>query len=139
MSQQQQDSLRDQSIGELVGSLSRDLSTLVRQEVDLAKAEMSEKGKKAGLGAGMFGGAGVAAHLSLISLSVTAILILNAWLRDWLAALLVTLFWAAAAGLLAVRGRQELRQLGGPVPEQTKETIKEDIEWAKNPKRSATR
>jgi len=134
-----EDSLRDQSIGELVGSLSRDLSTLVRQEVELAKVEMSEKGKKAGLGAGMFGGAGVAAHLALISLSVMAILILNAWMRDWLAALIVTLFWAAAAGLLAMRGRQELRQLGGPVPEQTKETIKEDIEWAKNPKRSVTR
>jgi hypothetical protein len=136
---EQQDGLRDQSIGELVGSLSRDLSTLVRQEVELAKAEMSEKGKKAGLGAGMFGGAGVSALLCLIFLSFTAFLILNAWMRDWLAALLVTLFWGAAAGLLALRGRQELRELGGPVPEQTKETIKEDIEWAKNPKRSATR
>jgi uncharacterized membrane protein YqjE len=134
-----QDSLRDQSIGELVGSLSRDLSKLVRQEVELAKAEMSEKGKKAGLGAGMFGGAGVAALLSLICLSIFAILVLNAWMRDWLAALIVTLVWAAVAGLLALRGREELRQMGGPVPQQTQETIKEDIEWAKNPTRSATR
>jgi uncharacterized membrane protein YqjE len=134
-----QDTLRDQSVGELVASLSRDLSTLVRQEVELAKVEMSEKGKKAGLGAGMFGGAGVAALLALISLSVMAMLVLNAWMKDWLAALIVTLFWGAAAGLLAMRGRQELQQLGSPVPEQTKETIKEDIEWAKNPKRSATR
>jgi hypothetical protein len=100
---------------------------------------MSEKGKKAGLGAGMFGGAGVAALLALISLSVMAILVLNAWMKDWLAALIVTLFWGAVAGLLAMRGRQELQELGSPVPEQTKETIKEDIEWAKNPKRSATR
>jgi uncharacterized membrane protein YqjE len=136
---QPQESLRDQSVGELVASLSRDLSTLVRQEVELAKVEMSEKAKKAGRGAGMFGGAGVAALLSLICLSVVAILILNAWMRDWLAALIVTLVWAAAAGVLAMRGREELRQLGSPVPEQTKETIKEDIEWAKNPKRSATR
>jgi uncharacterized membrane protein YqjE len=134
-----QESLREQSIGELVASLSRDLSTLVRQEMELAKAEMSEKGKKAGLGAGMFGGAGVAALLSLICLSVMAILVLNAWMRDWLAALIVTLVWAAAAGVLALRGREELRQLGSPVPEQTKDTIKEDIEWAKNPKRSVTR
>jgi uncharacterized membrane protein YqjE len=134
-----QDTLRDQSVGELVASLSRDLSTLVRQEVELAKVEMSEKGKKAGLGAGMFGGAGVAALLALISLSVMAILVLNAWMKDWLAALIVTLFWGAVAGLLAMRGRQELQELGSPVPEQTKETIKEDIEWAKNPKRSATR
>jgi uncharacterized membrane protein YqjE len=131
--------LREQSVGELVASLSRDLSTLVRQEVELAKAEMSQKGKKAGLGAGMFGGAGVAALLSLICLSVMAILILNAWMRDWLAALIVTLLWAAAAGALALRGRQELRELGGPIPEQTKETIKEDIEWAKNPTRSEAR
>jgi uncharacterized membrane protein YqjE len=134
-----EESLRDQSIGELVGSLSRDLSTLVRQEIELAKVEMSEKAKKAGRGAGMFGGAGVAALLALICLSVMAILILNAWMRDWLAALIVTLVWAAVAGVLALRGREELRQMGGPVPEQTQETIKEDIEWAKNPKRSATR
>jgi len=134
-----QDTLRDQSVGELVASLSRDLSTLVRQEVELAKVEMSEKGKKAGLGAGMFGGAGVAGLLALICLSVMAILVLNAWMKDWLAALIVTLVWGAAAGLLAMRGRQELQQMGSPVPEQTKETIKEDIEWAKNPKRSATR
>ena len=134
-----QESLRDQSIGELVASLSRDLSTLVRQEIELAKVEMAEKGKKAGRGVGMFGGAGVAALLSLICLSVMAILILNAWMRDWLAALIVTLVWAAVAGVLALRGREELRQMGGPVPEQTQETIKEDIEWAKNPKRSATR
>jgi uncharacterized membrane protein YqjE len=134
-----QETLRDQSIGELVASLSRDLSTLVRQEIELAKVEMAEKGKKAGRGVGMFGGAGVAALLSLICLSVMAILVLNAWMRDWLAALIVTLVWAAVAGVLALRGREELRQMGGPVPEQTQETIKEDIEWAKNPKRSATR
>jgi uncharacterized membrane protein YqjE len=134
-----QETLRDQSIGELVASLSRDLSTLVRQEIELAKVEMAEKGKKAGRGVGMFGGAGVAALLSLICLSVMAILVLNAWMRDWLAALIVTLVWAAVAGLLALRGREELRQMGSPVPEQTQETIKEDIEWAKNPKRSATR
>ena len=60
-------------------------------------------------------------------------------MRDWLAALIVTLVWAGVAGVLALRGREELRQMGGPVPEQTQETIKEDIEWAKNPKRSATR
>jgi len=134
-----QDSLRDQSIGELVASLSRDLSTLVRQEIELAKVEMSDKAKKAGKGAGMFGGAGVAGHLALIFLSFMAFLILDAWMRDWLAALIVTLVWAATAAVLALRGREELRKLGGPVPEQTKETIKEDIEWAKNPKRSATR
>jgi uncharacterized membrane protein YqjE len=139
MSEHQDSSLRDQSVGELVGSLSRDLSTLVRQEIELAKVEMAEKGKKAGLGAGMLGGAGVAGLLALITVSLMAIFILNAWMRDWLAALIVTLFWVAVAAILALRGRQELREMGGPVPEQTKETIQEDIEWAKNPTRSATR
>jgi uncharacterized membrane protein YqjE len=133
------DDLREHGLGDLVKELSSQVSTLVRQEVELAKAEVGEKGKKAGVGAGMFGGAGVAGLLSLICLSVMAILVLNAWMRDWLAALIVTLVWAAVAGVLAMRGRQELRELGSPVPEQTKETIKEDIEWARNPKRSATR
>ncbi len=135
----QQDSLRDRSIGELVASLSQDLSTLVRQELDLAKAEMTQKGKKAGLGLGLFGGAGVAALLALICLSLTAIVVLNAWMRDWLAALIVTLVWAGVAAFLGLRGRRELREIDGPIPQETKETIKEDIEWAKNPKRSATR
>jgi len=134
-----EETLRDRSMGELMGQLSRELATLVRQEIDLAKTEMAQKGKKAGRGAGMLGGAGVAGLLALICLSVMAILILNAWMRDWLAALIVTLLWAAVGALLALRGRDELREMGGPVPEQTKETIKEDIQWAKNPKSSATR
>jgi tetrahydromethanopterin S-methyltransferase subunit G len=135
----QQDSLRDRSIGELVASLSQDLSTLIRQELDLAKAEMTQKGKKAGRGVGLLGGAGVAGLLALICLSLTAIVVLNAWMRDWLAALIVTLVWAGVAAFLGLRGRRELAEIDGPIPQETKETIKEDIEWAKNPKRSATR
>jgi hypothetical protein len=129
--------LKERSTAELMAQLSRELGTLVRQEIDLAKAEMTQKGKKAGVGAGMFGGASVAALLALIGLSLTAILVLNAWIKDWLAALIVTLVWAAVAAVLALRGREELRELGGPVPEQTAETIKEDIQWAKNPTSSA--
>src|SRR6476661_98611 len=131
MADEHDSSLRDRSIGELVASLSQDLSTLVRQELDLAKAEMTQKGKKAGLGLGMFGGAGVAALLALICLSLTAIVVLNAWMRDWLAALIVTLVWAGVAAVLGLRGRRELHEIDGPIPQETKETIKEDIEWAK--------
>jgi len=135
----EQEELRDRSIGELVSRLSSDLSTLVHQEIDLAKAEVTQKGKKAGRGAGMFGGAGVAGLLALICLSITAIIVLNAVMRDWLAAAIVTLVWAAAAAVLALRGREELREMGSPVPEQTVTTIKEDVQWAKNPKSSAGR
>jgi uncharacterized membrane protein YqjE len=135
----ERETLRDQSMGELMARLSSDLGTLVRQELELAKVEMTEKGKKAGLGAGMFGGAGVAGLLALISLTITAILLLNAVMRDWLAAIIVTLAWAAIAGVLALRGRQELREMGSPVPEQTATTIKEDVQWAKHPKSSARR
>ena len=135
----QQDSLRDRLDRRarrvaVPGSL-----TLVRQELDLAKAEMTQKGKKAGLGLGLFGGAGVAALLALICLSLTAIVVLNAWMRDWLAALIVTLVWAGVGGVPRAARRRELREIDGPIPQETKETIKEDIEWAKNPKRSATR
>jgi nitrate/nitrite transporter NarK len=133
------ETLHDRPLGELMGTLSRDLGTLVRQEIDLAKAEMTQKGKKAGLGAGMFGGAGVAGLLALVSLTITAILLLNAVMKDWLAALIVTLAWGAVAAVLAMRGRTELREMGSPVPEQTAQTIKEDVQWAKNPTSSAGR
>jgi uncharacterized membrane protein YqjE len=131
--------LSDQGIGELVKELSGQVSILVRKEVELAKVEVAEKGKKAGAGAGMFGGAGVAAVLTLGSLTAFLILVLALFLPDWAAALIVTAVWGAVAGLLALQGRQKLREMGTPVPEQTVETLKEDVEWAKHPKTSATR
>jgi uncharacterized membrane protein YqjE len=133
------DDLREHGIGELVKELSGQISTLVRQELELAKVEVADKGKKAGAGAGMFGGAGVAGLLALGSLTALAILVLSIFLPDWAAALIVTLIWSAVAGVLALQGREKLRELGKPVPEQTIETIKEDVEWAKHPKTSVTR
>jgi len=129
-----QTELRERRTGELVKDLSGQVSALVRQEVELAKVEVAEKGKKAGVGAGMFGGAGVAGLLMLASLSATLIIALAIVLPDWASALIVTALWGAIAGLLALQGRNKMREMGKPVPEQTVETLKEDVQWLKNRK-----
>ena len=129
----------DQPLPELMKTLANQTTSLVRQEIDLAKAEFSEKGKKAGQGAGMFGGAGVIGFLALAALTAAAILGLATALPDWLAALIVGLVYAAVAGVLALQGRNKVQEAGPPVPEQTVETVKEDVEWAKTQKQSVSR
>jgi uncharacterized membrane protein YqjE len=124
--------LRGRGTGELVKQLSTQVSTLVRQEVELAKAEMTEKGKKAGVGAGMFGGAGVAGLLALGSLTAFLIIVLSLAIPAWASALLVTALWGGVAGALALQGRNELREMGKPVPDKTIETVKEDVQWLKD-------
>lgn len=131
--------LRDAGVGVLVKELSSQVSTLVRQEVELAKAEVGEKGKKAGVGAGMFGGAGAAALLMFGSLTAFLILVLDLAMPAWAAALIATVIWAAVAGVLALQGRKKMQEMGNPVPEQTIETVKEDVKWAKHPTRSGAR
>jgi uncharacterized membrane protein YqjE len=131
--------LHDSSIGELLKRLSQETSDLVRQELELAKAEATEKGKQAGKGAGMLGGAGVAGLLALGTLTATIVLLLNHAMADWLAALIVTVVWGAIAGVLALRGRDQLKEAAPPVPEQTVETVKEDVRWAKTRTRSGSR
>ena len=125
------DQLREQPIGELLKQLSQETTTLVRQELELAKAEMAEKGKKAGKGAGMFGGAGVVGFLALGALTAALILALDTGMKAWLAALIVGLVYAAIAGVLALTGKKEVQQATPPVPEQTVESVKEDVQWAK--------
>jgi lipopolysaccharide export LptBFGC system permease protein LptF len=134
-----QDDLRDRSIAELLRQLSQETATLVRQEMELAKAEVAQKGKKAGVGAVMFGGAGAAGLGTLGAFTAFLILVLNTFMAAWLAALIVTLVYGAVTAVLVMRGKEKVQEAGSPVPEQTAETIKEDIEWAKNPKTSATR
>jgi uncharacterized membrane protein YqjE len=124
--------LRDRGTGELVRELSAQASRLVRQEVELAKAEMTEKGKKAGIGVGMLGGAAVACLLMLGSL--TACLIVALALSAWAAALVVTALWGVIAGVLVLQGRARLEEMGKPVPEKTVETVKEDVQWLKDRK-----
>lgn len=131
--------LREHGISDLVKELSGQVSTLVRQEVELAKAEVSEKGKKAGVGAGMFGGAGIAGLLMLGSLTAFLILVLHLAMPAWAAALIVTALWSAVAGVLALQGRTKMQEMGKPVPEQTIETVKEDIQWARHPTKSAAK
>jgi len=135
----QDNELRQEPIGELLKRLSQETSQLVRQEFELAQAELAEKGKKAGLGAGMFGAAGVTGLLSLGALTACLILALNHAVADWLAALIVALVWGAVAGVLALRGRDKVQEAAPPVPEQTVETIKEDVQWAKTQTQSGSR
>ena len=130
---------RERPIGELVKELAGQTSTLVRQEIQLAQAEISNKGKLAGRGAGMLAGAAVAGLLALIALTAVLIAALDTAMPLWLAALIVTVLWAAIGAVLAARGRKELQHAGPPVPEQTVETVKEDIQWAKTQTGSAGR
>src|SRR4051794_12367588 len=132
------DDPRDRGIGELVKDLASQTSTLVRQEIKLAQAEVTQKGKLAGKGAGMLAGAGVAALLMLGALTALLIIALDSFLPLWLAALIVTLLWGAVAGALAVAGRNALQAATPPAP-QTVETVKEDIQWAKTQTGSAKR
>jgi len=170
--------LRQQPVGDLVKQLSTELSTLVRQEIDLGKAllrqevddaresisgdialakdELSEKGKHAGMGAGMFGGAAVAAVLALGTFTAFLIYVLDSVMKDWLAAIIIAAVWAVAAFVLVQRGRAELKKMGSPVPQravqalkadaqgiaggvredaqESAESIKEDVQWAKTRK-----
>ena len=123
--------LREQSTGDLLKQLSQETTTLVRQELELARAELTEKGKQAGKGAGMMGGAGVSGHMALFALTLTAIFALDTFMKGWLAALLVTAVWGAVAATLALLGRNRIKEATPPAP-QTVETVKEDVRWAKN-------
>jgi uncharacterized membrane protein YqjE len=125
--------VEDRSLGDLVSELTTDLSTLMRQELELAKAEMRREGKKAGAAAGMLGGAGVAGHLFLLFASLAVMWALGEAMHLGWAALIVTVVWAVAAAVLFATGRNKMREVN-PRPEQTTATLKEDVEWAKHPR-----
>ncbi|MDQ6816901.1 MAG: phage holin family protein [Actinomycetota bacterium] len=131
--------LRERPVGELMKELASQTSTLVRQELDLAKAEMAQKGKQAGLGVGMFGAAGIVGFLAVVALTACFVAALATGMDVWLAALIVAIVYAAIAGALAFVGRNRVKEATPPVPEQTIETVKEDVEWAKSQKPSASR
>lgn len=126
--------LRNRGTGDLVKELATQISTLVRKEIELAKAEMAEKGKQAGLGIGMFGGAGLSGALTLGSLTALLILLFAIAIPAWAAALIVTALWAATTATLALMGRQKVQEMGKPVPEETLESVKEDVQWLKGRK-----
>src|SRR4051812_47005698 len=129
---------RDRGIGELVKDLANQTSTLVRQEIRLAQAEVTERGKTAGRGAGMLAGAAVAALLGLGALTAVIVIALDGALALWLAALIVTVLWFVIAAVLAQAGKKALQGSTPPAP-QTVETVKEDIQWAKSQTGSAKR
>ncbi len=120
------------SLGELVGQATKELSTLVRKEVELAKTELSTEVAKAGKGAGMFGGAGVTAMYGLTFVSLAAMFGLGEVIPIGFAALIIGVLWFAAAGILAMRGKKAFADFS-PVPERTIKTLKEDAQWARHP------
>jgi MFS family permease len=129
----------DASIGELVKQLSEQSSRLARQELELAKAELATKGKRAGIGAGMFGGAGLFGLYAVGALVAAAVLGLATAVAAWLAALIVAAVLAAIAGVLALQGKTKIAQATPPIPEQATESVKEDVQWAKSRAQSARR
>jgi uncharacterized membrane protein YqjE len=139
MAEQIRDGAADASMGELVKELSKQTSTLVRQEVELAKVELTEKGNKAKVGAGMFGTAGILALFGLGVLTAALVIGLGGVMEDWLAAVIVGVVYLAAAGIAASQGREKVREAGPPVPEEAVETVKEDVQWAKNQASSVRR
>jgi uncharacterized membrane protein YqjE len=126
-----QNELHSRPTGELLRELSEQTTTLVRQEIELLKAELTEKGKTAGVGAGMFGGAGLFGVFAFAALTACIIAALNEAMPLWLAALIVTVVYGAVAAVLALRGRDKVREATPIAPEQTTESVKEDVQWAK--------
>ena len=129
----------ERSIGEVAGQLTRDLSLLVRQELELAKAEMREKGRIALPGLGMIGGAGVAALCAAGALTAFIVLVLELFLDAWLATLLTGAALAGVAAGLAMLGKERVEEAGPPVPEETIDNVKEDAQWVKERAQSARR
>jgi hypothetical protein len=122
----------DRPVAELLHELSQRTTTLMRQELELAKLEMAEKGKRAGIGAGMFGVAGVLGLYAVGALTACLILALATAMTGWVAALIVAAAYGAVAGGLALTGRTKVQQAVPPVPEQATESVKEDVQWTKS-------
>jgi MFS family permease len=118
----------EQSTGELVSRLSQDVSRLVRDELRLAQAEVSGKAKKAGIGAGMFGAAGVLAGYGVGVLIATVILALALALPAWLAALIVGVVILVVAGIVALVGKKRVTEAAPPVPERAVDNVKRDVD-----------
>lgn len=117
------------SLGDLIGRMNSDLGTLLRKEIQLAKVEMAAEAKKAGKGAGMLGGAGFAGYMALVMLSFAAAWGLSVLIPVGWAFLAVGFLYLLVTGALFLRGRMELKRVHGP--QQTTETLKEDVEWAR--------
>jgi membrane protein len=127
---------RDTSTRDLVQDLSRQTSTLIRQEMRLAQAELAEKGRHAGKGAGMFGGAGLVALYGVGALIAAGIIGLATVIEPWIAAAAIGAGLLLVAGVLALTGKKELEEAGPPKPEQTLESVQRDVATVKERARS---
>lgn len=129
----------ERPVAELLKELSEQTSTLVHQEVELAKLELAQKGKRAGIGAGMFGGASVVGLYAVGALTAAIVLILATAMTAWLAALIVAVVYGLLAGALALAGKAQVQKATPPVPQQATESVKEDVQWAKAKAQEARR
>jgi uncharacterized membrane protein YqjE len=123
--------LSERSLGDLVQQLSQQTATLVRQEMRLAQVELQQKGKRAGIGAGMFGGAGLLTAYGVGALVAAAVLLIGTALEPWLAALIVGVALLATAGLLGLLGRKQVEEATPPKPEQAMESVQDDVKVVK--------
>jgi uncharacterized membrane protein YqjE len=123
--------LSDRPVGDLVQQLSQQTAALVRQEMRLAQVELQEKGKRAGIGAGMFGGAGLVALYGVGALIAAAILLIGTALEPWLAAVIVGAVLLAVAGVLALLGRKQVDKATPAKPERAIESVQRDVAHVK--------
>ena len=123
--------LRDLPIGELLKRLSAETTDLLRKELELAKVELVEKGKTAGSGAGMFGVAGALGLGAFGALTAALIMLLGLAVAPWIGALIVAVVYGAVAYLMMQRGKAKFEEVATPVPEETLQSVKEDVAWAK--------
>lgn len=126
------DNSQDKPLPELLKQLSEQTASLVRKEMELAKAEMTVKGKRIGIGVGAFGGAGLLGLFAFGALTACFILALDLVVAGWLAALIVAAVYALIAGVAALLGKRKVQQGSPPVPERAIESTKEDVEWTKS-------
>ena len=122
---------QERSLADLARQLSLQTTELLSREAELAKAELRVKGKRAGAGAGMFGGAGALGLYALGALTAAIIAGIAEVLPVWAAALIVAAVYGAVAGILALRGKSQVQQATPPVPEQTVQSVKEDVRYTK--------
>jgi uncharacterized membrane protein YqjE len=123
----------DRSLGQIVGDVASDVSTLVRQELDLAKTEVKQEAGRAGKGAGLLAGAGVAGQLVLVFLSLCLMFVLDNGMPIEVAALITAALWLVVAAVLGAMGRKALNQTNPALPE-TQRSLKEDAQWARQQK-----
>jgi uncharacterized membrane protein YqjE len=128
---------QNEGLAASIKQLSEDLGVLVRKELELARAELSEKAKTAGVGAGMLSGSAISGLLTLGSLTALLILAIALVLPAWLSALIVTVMWGAVTAILALTGKKKLQDATPLVPQQTIQNVKEDVEWAQTGLKSA--